>query len=68
MVTPVAYGSSQARGQVKISASSHGSNTGSKLHLQPMPQLAATLNPSSTDGGRGSNPHPHGDKVMCLTF
>ena len=45
---PVAYGSSQVMGQIKASAvglcHSH-SNTGSKLHLWPMPQLATMLEP-----------------------
>ena len=40
-----AYGSSQARGQMGAIATSpchNHSNTRSKLHLQPIPQLAAT--------------------------
>ena len=52
---PAAYGSSQARGQIRDVAAglchSH-SNAGSKLHLQPIPWL--------TDQGQGSNPCPHG--------
>ena len=44
--TPAAYGSSQARNQIGATAAglhhSH-SNTGSKLHLQPTPQLMAML-------------------------
>ena len=46
--TPAAYGSSQARGQIEAVAAGlcHGhSNSGSKLHLQPIPQLTATLDP-----------------------
>ena len=43
---PEAYGSSQARGQIKAAAAglhhSH-SNAGSEPHLRPMPQLAAML-------------------------
>ena len=44
--TPVAYGSSQVRGQVRAAiASLHHShsNTGSKLRLGRMPELAAML-------------------------
>ena len=46
---PVAYGGSQARGLIRAVAAaglpqSH-SNTGSKLHLGPTPQLTAMLDP-----------------------
>ena len=45
---PVAYGASQARGQIGAVATglrqSH-SNTGSEPRLQPTPQLTATLDP-----------------------
>ena len=45
---PVAYGSSQARGQVRTAPlglyHSH-SSVGSELHLWPMPQLTATPHP-----------------------
>ena len=45
---PTAYGGSQARGQIGAMAAglcqSH-SNVGSKPHLQPTPQLTATLDP-----------------------
>ena len=44
----MAYGDSQARGQIGAVAAgllqSH-SNAGPKLHLQPTPQLMATLDP-----------------------
>ena len=45
---PAAYGSSQARGwigAVAIGLRQSHSNTGSKLHLQPTPQLTAMLDP-----------------------
>ena len=46
--TPAAYGSSQGRGQIRAAAAglnhSH-SNTGSKPHLRPMPQLVAMPDP-----------------------
>ena len=46
--TPVAYGSSQARGGIRAAAAglhhSH-SNIGSVPHLQPIPQLTATPDP-----------------------
>ena len=60
---PHAYGGSQARGPVGAVATSlqHShSNAGSEPCLQPTAQLSATLDPSSVDGGQGSNPHPHG--------
>ena len=48
---PVAYGSYQARGQIRSAAANlHHSNTGSiKPHLQPRPQVAQCqiLNPLS---------------------
>ena len=48
----VAYGASQARGQIRAAATglhhSH-SNTGSKLHLQPTPQRTATPDPQPTE-------------------
>ena len=46
--TPVAYGNSQARGQIRaIAAGLHHShsNAGSELCLQPTPQLMAMLDP-----------------------
>ena len=43
---PAAYGSSQARGRIRATAANHShSITGSKLHLQPAPQLIAMLDP-----------------------
>ena len=58
------YGSLWARGQIGATAAdlqhSH-SNAGSKLHLQPTPQLTAMLDPWSIDWGLGSNPHLHGE-------
>ena len=45
---PAAYGGSQARGLIGAAAASlrqSHSNTGSKPHLQPTPQLTATLDP-----------------------
>ena len=61
---PVAYGGSQARGWIggAVAASlchSH-SNVGSRLRLQPTPQLMAMSDPYPTERGQGSNPHPHG--------
>ena len=48
MVTPAAYGSFQARGQIRAAAAGlhhNHSNTRSKLYLQPTPQLTATPDP-----------------------
>ena len=50
--TPMAYGGSQARGPIRAAAASlyHSHcNVGSKLHLQPTPQLTATLDPQPTE-------------------
>ena len=60
---PVAYGRSQARGLIRATAARlrHGhNNAGSKLHLQPTPQLMATPDPEPTEQGQRLNPHPHG--------
>ena len=46
--TPVAYGCSQARGQIGVVAvnlNHSRSNSRSKPYLQPTPQLTATLDP-----------------------
>ena len=60
---PIAYGSSQARGGIGAIAAglchSH-SNKRSKPHLQPTPQLTATLDPQPAEQGQGLNPYPHG--------
>ena len=40
--TPAAYGSSQAQGPIGATAASLHQSLGSKLHLQPTPQLMAT--------------------------
>ena len=66
--TPAAQGSSQAGGQIGAVASGlhHScSNVGSKLLLQPTPQLMATPDPWPTEQGQGLNPHPHGYS-FCL--
>ena len=61
--TPVAYGSSQARGGIgAVAASLHHShsNAGSKPHLRSAPQLMAMPDPLPTEQGQGSNLQPHG--------
>ena len=61
--TPMAYGSSQARGQIGATAASlrHShSNARSQLHLQPTAQLTATPDPWPTEWSQGLNPYPHG--------
>ena len=61
--TPVAYGSSWARGQTGATAAglyhSH-SSAGSKSLLQPTPQLTATPDPRPTEGSQGWKLYPHG--------
>uniref|UniRef100_A0A8D1E0T9 RAD52 motif-containing protein 1 n=1 Tax=Sus scrofa TaxID=9823 RepID=A0A8D1E0T9_PIG len=60
---PTAYGSSQARDQIRAVAAglcqSH-SKAGSQPCLQPTPQLNATLDRQPTEQGQGPNPQPHG--------
>ena len=60
--TLAAYGSSQkARGWIGAAAANlHHSNTESKPHLRPTPQLTAMPDPRPTLRGQGLNPHPHG--------
>ena len=59
----MAYGGSQARGQIRAVAAglcqSH-SNAGSESHTQPTPQLMAMSDPYHTERVQGSNPQPHG--------
>ena len=59
---PTASGTSQARGWIGATATglhhSH-SNAGSKLCLQPTPQLMAMPDPGPTKRGQGSKLHPH---------
>ena len=52
-----------------ISAHLHRSNSNavSELHLQPMPQLEAMLDPSLTEWGQGLNRHLHEHYVGFLT-
>ena len=59
----VAYGDSQARGQIGAVAAGLGhshSNARSEVHLQSVPQLIAMLDSQPTERGHGSNLHPHG--------
>ena len=60
---PMAYGNSQARGQIGVAASylhhSH-SNAESEPCLQPTSQLTATPDSQPTEQGLGSNLHLHG--------
>ena len=59
----MAYGGSQARGPTAAVAAglcqSH-SNVGSKLGLQPTPELMAMPDPQPTEQGQGPNPQLHG--------
>ena len=60
---PVAYGGSQASGQIGAvnSGLHHGhSNAGSEPGLGPTPQLIATRDPKPTERGQGLNLHLHG--------
>ena len=59
----MAYGSFQARGQIRdVAAGLHHShsNVGYEQSLQPTPQLMARLNPYPTERGQGLNPYLHG--------
>ena len=68
--TPIAHGGSQARGVIGTVAAgirqSH-SNTGSKLHLQPTPQLTAMPDPQPTKQSQGLNLQPHGSQLDSST-
>ena len=60
---PVAYGSSQTRGQTgAVVASLHHShsNAGSEMHLRPIAQLMAMPDPQPTEQGQGLNWSLHG--------
>ena len=60
-VTLAAYGSSQAKGRIRATASGHSLIiAGSQPRLRPIPQFMATPDPPPTEQGQGSNPHPHG--------
>ena len=66
----MAYGGSQARGQIRAEASglhhSH-SNVGSGLWLWPTPQLMLSPDPWPTEQGQALNPCPHGCYSGSLT-
>ena len=60
---PAAYGGSQAKGLIRVVASSlcHShSNAISELLLQPTPQLMAMPDPYPTEQGQGPNLQPYG--------
>ena len=65
----MAYGSSQARSQIRATAvglcHSH-SNTGSETCLQPTPQLMVTPDCWPTEWGQGLNLHPHGYQLYSF--
>ena len=64
----MAYGRSQARGQIRAIAAglhSHGSDR-SELSLWPIPQCMAMLDPQPTEQGQGWNPHPRGSSSGYL--
>ena len=66
---PMAYGSSQARGQIGATAASlhHShSNTRSQPHLQSTLHHMATLDPWPTAQGQGLNLRPHGHLLGSL--
>ena len=61
--TPLAYGGSQARGQIRAATTSlhhNHSNARSKPHLQATSQLTATPDLQPTEQGQGLNLHPYG--------
>ena len=63
---PMAYGGSQARGQIKaVAAGLHHShsNVGSEPHLWPTPQLTAMTDPQNYEQGQRVNPQPHGSRL-----
>ena len=59
---PMAYGGSQARGQIGAAAPGlcHSrSNSGSEPHLRPTPQFMAMPDLKPTEQSQGLNLHPH---------
>ena len=59
----MAYGGSQARGQIRaVAAGLHYSygNAGSEPRLQPTPQPTAMPDPQPTEQGQEWNLQPHG--------
>ena len=69
--TLTAYGGSQARGQIgAVAADLHHShsNSGTKLHLRPTPQLTARPHTQPTEQDQGSNLNPHGCQGTLRIF
>ena len=66
---PAIYGNSQAKGRIGAAAEAYttGMATPDPRHLWPMLQLLAKPDAYPTEGGQGSNPHPHGHNVGFLT-
>lgn len=65
-----AHGTSWARGQIRVAAEAYSTATATldlSRILRPVPQLAAMLDPSPTEGGQGLNPPPQGHYVRFLT-
>ena len=59
----MAYGSSQARGQIRATATSlHHSHR----NVGPIPQLTAMLDPRHTETGQGLNLYPQGYQLSLL--
>ena len=57
----MAYGGSQARGQIEDMATGlYHNNTGFEPRLRPTPQLTATPDPQPTKQDQGLNLQPHG--------
>ena len=60
---PMAYGGSQATGQIlAVAAGLHHShsNSGSEARLRRTPQLTAMADPQPNEQGQGSNTYSHG--------
>ena len=67
---PIAYGSSQAWGWIRASATGlHLTRWQHQIRVtsKPVLQLTATLDPQPTEQSQGSNPHPHRDYIGSLT-
>ena len=63
MAAPMAYGHSQARGQIGAAAAGlhhRHSKAGSEPHLSPTPQLTAMPNSRPAERGQGSDPSLRG--------
>ena len=66
IATPVAYGSSQIKGQIRAAAAGLCHDHGNTIQAASATCVAACGNDGSTKQGQGTNLHPQGHYVMFL--